>query len=609
MGVVTFQYNRDVVPPLTLTAVTGDVSVLSLIASGALRPWFQPIVQLRDGRVHAHEALIRGPQGSALERPDMLFAAARRQGVEIELEIACVKAAVRHWARHRHPGKLFINLSARALVEAFAQLSADESIRALRHHGIAPSSVVLELTEHEHVRDFEPLFAATDAMRAAGVGIALDDFGDGRSSLRLWSELKPELVKIDKYFARDIATHGDKLQTLRALMQIAEIFGTTMVAEGLETAADLKVVRDLGIALGQGYLLGRPAPWPVRQPRGEALEILHSREIAVFPELRRVANRGFTAARFIIDAPVVQPGTTHDELIEVFHRHDHAHAVAVVDAGVPVGLLNRQQVLDRYTKPYFKEVYGRRPCTLFANVTPLLIDVNTGVEELTSILTSHDQRYLTDGFVITEAGRYRGLGTGEQLVRAVTELRIEAARHANPLTFLPGNIPISDHIARLLSSGGDFVACYGDLNHFKPFNDHYGYWRGDEMIRLAARAFATHCDPRRDFVGHVGGDDFVVLFQSEDWAERCARTIASFNERALTLFDPPALAAGGIEAEDRHGNLRFFPCTTLSIGAVRVAPGMFDDPDAVANAAANAKRLAKANEMGLHVMAPGEVRA
>ncbi|HWP17527.1 MAG TPA: phosphodiesterase [Burkholderiaceae bacterium] len=595
--------------PLTLAAVHGEPSILSLIATGALDTHFQPIVELRDGRIHGHEALVRGPRGTPCESPDALFAAARRQGVEIELEIACVKAAVRRWAAHRHPGKLFVNLSARALVEAFSQLSADECVSVLRSHGMTPSSVVLELTEHEHVRDFGPLLRAAEAVHAAGMGLALDDFGDGRSSLRLWAELKPGIVKIDKYFAKGVATHAAKLQTLRALLQIAEVFGTTMVAEGLETPEDLKVVRDLGIALGQGYLIGRPGAEPVSRASEGACDVLHSRDIAVFPELRRVAHRGFTAARFIIDAPCVSPATTHDELIHLFHEHERLHAVAIVDDGRPVGLLNRQQVLDRYTKPYFKELYGRRPCTLFANLTPLLVDVHTGVEDLTAILTSEDQRYLADGFVITEHGLYRGLGTGEQLVRAVTELRIEAARHANPLTFLPGNIPISDHIARLLASGCDFVACYGDLNHFKPFNDHYGYWRGDEMIRLAARAFVTHCDPRRDFVGHVGGDDFVVLFQSEDWMERCQRILESFNERARDLFDAEALAAGGIDAEDRHGVMRFFPCTTLSIGALRVRPGTFTDPDAVASAAASAKRLAKAQACGLHVVDAGELSA
>ena len=131
-----------------------------------------------------------------------------------------------------------------------------------------------------------------------------------------------------------------------------------------------------------------------------------------------------------------------------------------------------------------------------------------------------------EGIIIVDGGRYRGLGSGKDLVRTVTESRIEAARHANPLTLLPGNIPITQHIARLLSAGREFVACYGDLNHFKPFNDQYGYWRGDEMILLAARCITAQADPRRDFVGHVGGDDFVVLFQSDDWQRRCEATLS-----------------------------------------------------------------------------------
>jgi diguanylate cyclase (GGDEF)-like protein len=193
------------------------------------------------------------------------------------------------------------------------------------------------------------------------------------------------------------------------------------------------------------------------------------------------------------------------------------------------------------------------------------------------------------------------MGTGERLVRAVTELRIEAARHANPLTFLPGNIPLTLHIGRLLQGGAPFVACYADLNHFKPFNDHYGYWRGDEMICLLARTLVAHADARCDFVGHVGGDDFVLLFQSEDWHERTEQAVADFNREAVHLFDDEARARGGIEAEDRHGVMRFFPLTTLSVGALRVRPGDFQRPEQVASAAAGAKHQAKLRAVGVHV--------
>ena len=193
------------------------------------------------------------------------------------------------------------------------------------------------------------------------------------------------------------------------------------------------------------------------------------------------------------------------------------------------------------------------------------------------------------------------MGTGEQLVRLVTEVRIESARHANPLTFLPGNIPISEHIGRLIANRCEFVACYGDLNDFKPYNDHYGYWRGDAMIQLAASSIVAQCDARRDFIGHVGGDDFVMLFQSEDWMERCERIIACFNENALALFDEAAIERGGINAEDRHGVMRFFKFTSLSIGAVRVRAGQFSRAEDVASAAAAAKHKAKLVAGGLMV--------
>ena len=239
---------------------------------------------------------------------------------------------------------------------------------------------------------------------------------------------------------------------------------------------------------------------------------------------------------------------------------------------------------------------------MHASRAPLLLDVHTRVDDLTAVLTSSDQRYLAEGFVLTEGGRYRGLGTGQQLVRTVTEARIEAARHANSLTFLPGNIPITVHIERLLASGQSFFACYGDLNHFKSFNDQYGYRRGDETIMLAARVISAHCDPQRDFVGHVGGDDFIMLFQSADWEQRSRRVVESFNRLARDLFDADALAAGGIESEDRHGVMRFHSLTTICIGAVRAEPGHFERLEDVASTAAAAKRHAKQRGLAVHVL-------
>ena len=586
-----------------LGSETGDGSgpLSRLLRDRALRPVFQPIVSMVDGSIYAHEALIRGPLGMPLHTPDALLAAARKEGLLLAFEIACVVAALERWAALRQPGRLFVNLSASALLQWVRERSTDALLESIRKRGLQPRMLVIEITEHEQVADVEALAQVVHQFHAAGVMLALDDFGDGRSSLRLWSELQPDIVKIDKYFTRDLSRHAKKLQTLRALLQIAEVFGSSLVAEGIETAEDLRVVRDLGVSLGQGFFMGRPDPAPREQIEAAALQVLRDQRIAVMPTMRTASVSSRLKEVFTIQAPTVTSRTVHDELAALFEARPELHAAAIVDDEVPIGLIDRRQFMERYARRYFKELYGKKPCITFANLSPRLIERDHDIEQLVGILTSQDQRYLMEGFIVTDNGRYVGLGTGDHLVRMVTESRIEAARHANPLTFLPGNIPITEHIERLLASGGEFVACYGDLNNFKPFNDHYGYWRGDEMIRLMAGLALGHCDAQRDFVGHVGGDDFILLFQSDDWERRCERLVADFNARAVTLYDEACRAAGGIEAEDRHGVVRFFPFTSLSIGAVRIRKGQYRTAELVASAAAAAKHEAKLAGAGLVV--------
>jgi diguanylate cyclase (GGDEF)-like protein len=329
--------------------------------------------------------------------------------------------------------------------------------------------------------------------------------------------------------------------------------------------------------------------------------VLVTPEIAVFPQLRRTSQFTPKASELLIPDPGIDSASTNQKVLEVFQDNPQLHALAVTEEDQPVGLINRRRFTEKYMLPYYPEIYGRKPCTTFMDRNPVIIEISQPIEDLVQILTSDDQRYMSDGFVLVDAGRYVGLGTPEQLVRRVTEQRIEAARHANPLTFLPGNIPISEHIRRLINGKNGFAASYCDLNHFKPFNDRYGYWQGDRMIRLLANIITAECDPLRDFAGHVGGDDFVVLFQSADWQNRCESMIERFNSAALALYDAEARSLGFIAAEDRRGNASAFPLTTLSIGVLMAPPGIFDTPEDVASAAAEAKHHAKRMSNGLYV--------
>jgi diguanylate cyclase (GGDEF)-like protein len=583
-----------------LISVTGGEGPLErVLRQQSLYPVYQPIVNLADASVYAHEALIRGPQGTPLHTPDALLRAAAQEDLGCEFEFACIVAAMKIWGHVDAPGRLFVNISASALTQILHERGTQDLLRWLRSVRVLSRMVVLEITEHERVEDMDQLAEVVKQVRSVGIALALDDFGDGRSSLRLWSQLKPEIVKIDKYFTKNLSENGDKLKTIQALQQIATVFGSELVAEGIETAEDLRVLRDLGITYGQGYFLGHPDRQPAHYLNVQSQRVLGEQQVVVFPELGRTFKGGQLRNLALVPAPPVHTTTTNDELASVFMAHPDLHAVAMVDGDRPIGIVNRALFMNEYSKLYYREVWGRKSCSVHVNREPRLIERDHSVDELIGILTSQDQRYLADGFVVTENGRYVGLGTGDHLVRSVTETRIEAARHANPLTFLPGNIPISQHIDRLLKKQVKFVACYADLNNFKPYNDYYGYWRGDEMIRLVANIAMAQCDSQCDFLGHVGGDDFILLFQSANWRERCENLVREFNERALTMFDAKAREAGGIEAEDRHGVPRFFPCTTLSIGAVAIDGGNYSRAEDVANLAALAKHDAKKANAGV----------
>jgi diguanylate cyclase (GGDEF)-like protein len=563
---------------------------------------FQPVVRLSDGQVFAHEALVRGPAGTSFSSPDAIFLAAQNENITREMESLCLVIAIRSWVAQQRHGRLFLNISANALIKANQSGQIHLWLDLATRLGLQARRIVLEITEHERVENMDELEQVASAIRIRGVGLALDDFGDGRSSLRLWSQVKPEFVKTDKYFCLGVHCSAEKLKTMQALQQIASIFGTQLICEGVEASEDLRILRDLGINFAQGYFLSAPCAQIQDVIAPEAAAILIQNRAAVFPELTRTSFGSHLRSVSVIPAPTVEPATTNDKLATIFMAHPRLHAVAMLQHDAPVGIINRNAFMNEYSRIYYREVWGRKPCMMHVNRSPRLVERIHNVDELIGILTSEDQRYLQDGFIVTENGRYVGIGAGDELVRSVTETRIEAARHANPLTFLPGNIPITQHIDRLLHCGASFVACYADLNHFKPFNDQYGYWRGDEMIRLFARVAQTKCDTQADFLGHVGGDDFVILFQTVDWQERCLQMIASFNAQAQELFDPQARQRGGIVAEDRFGVQRFFTMTTVSIGCVCIAAKQFTRAEEVASKAASAKHRAKESGQGLHVL-------
>ena len=235
-----------------------------ILAHDLLNTLFQPIVSLATRRIHGYEALTRGPSNSPLHAPLPLFSVARNAGRLSELEMACRARACNRFSRQALRGTLYLNVSPESLVEPGHQ--SGRTLQMLQACGIEPAQVVIELTEQTPIEDFDLLDRALHHYRQMGFSIALDDLGAGYSSLRLWSELRPDIVKIDRHFIDGIHLDPLKREFVGSILQMAKAARARVIAEGVELPEELHLLAQMGVDLVQGYLLGRPQEQAAREP-------------------------------------------------------------------------------------------------------------------------------------------------------------------------------------------------------------------------------------------------------------------------------------------------------------------------------------------------------
>lgn len=566
---------------------TEQLSALSsILTQSGLHSLFQPIICLSERRILGYEALTRGPSNSPLHSPIALFAVARQAGRLSELEIACRQSACRRFNEQQLPGKLFLNVSPESLLEAAHQ--PGRTLQLLQDFGIPPSQVVIELTEQTPIDDFQLLQTALHHYRAMGFSIALDDLGAGYSSLRLWSELRPDYVKIDRHFIDGIHQDALKREFVGSILQIAKASRAQVIAEGIELPEELAVLTEMGVDLVQGYLLGRPQEHPPRDAR--ALMPKHDSSAVA------LNDEGSDLSALLNEQPAVGRDTPTATVLEAFRRQANLNSLAVLDEqGQPCGIVHRHSLSDALLKPFATDLFARKPISRLMNDDFLAVEMSQSLQQVSRLITSRARQRIEEDFIITLNGGYLGLGRVIDVLKLITELKIQQARYANPLTLLPGNVPIQQCLTRLLQQGRESVICYVDIDSFKPFNDIYGYGRGDEVLLCLAQCLNERVDPSRDFVGHIGGDDFLLVLGPEDWRKRLNQLLDDFQSQCRRFYRPEHLEAGCFIAPNRQGVRQEFPLLSLSIGVVHLQPDACAHLDAsqLAEMASQAKHHAK----------------
>ncbi|MBG0844263.1 EAL and GGDEF domain-containing protein [Pseudomonas chengduensis] len=568
--------------------VTEQLSALgNILAHGDLSSLFQPIVSLSEQRILGYEALTRGPSNSPLHSPLTLFAVARHAGRLSELEMACRKNACRGFSAQGLDGKLFLNVSPESLLDPSHQ--PGRTLKLLQAFGIPPSQVVIELTEQSPTEDFALLDNALHHYRAMGFSIALDDLGAGYSSLRLWSELRPDYVKIDRHFIDGIHQDAVKREFVGSILKMAEASRAQVIAEGIELPEELAVLAEMGVDLVQGYLLSRPQEKPPRDARQLLPQVL-SNQVSL-------SEDSHDLSALLNDQPAVDQHTAIAEVLDVFRAQANLNSLAVLDTQrQPVGIVHRHSLSEALLKPFATDLFARKPISRLMSQDFLAVELTQSLQKVSRLLTSRARQRIEEDFIIIQNGRYLGLGRVIDVLKLITEQKLQQARHANPLTLLPGNVPIQQCLGRLLQQQREAAVCYVDLDSFKPFNDLYGYAKGDEVLLCLAQCLNDRVDPARDFVGHIGGDDFMLVLGSPDWREKLGKLIEDFQNQCRRFYRDEHLQAGCFIAHNRHGQRQEYALLSLSIGVVHVKEEDCAQLDAsrLAELASEAKRQAKA---------------
>lgn len=538
--------------------------LLETLLNKQMRVQFQPIIHFATGAVYGYESLIRMPQTGNLKRAGMYFHAANQARLVSWLDVACQELCFETAAKAGVRDHLFINMDA----EGLAHLHLAEQSLAARaaEFNIAPSRVVLEITERQAVEDFPRLTQYIEQLREEGFKIAIDDAGAGYSSLHSIAELRPDFVKIDRSLVRTIENSPTRRALLSTLTHYAHQIGAHVIAEGLETRDELATVVEMGVSYGQGYLLGKPADH-FKSLRGEMqlflaehLERRRSRVMGREYPVEKMSRYGITLAP---DAPC-------SEVARKFRKMEDLESVVVVaDDGRIEGLIMRDRFFDAYRAG--DQESESRPAGEVMERQPLVVEADTTIEDAAQRATYRRTMRFQDDIVVDRAGKYVGVVPVRALMEALSTRHVNRLKYAHPLTGLPGRALIEQTCDERLQREQETVILEVDVAHFRAFNDHFGLTLGDEALLAAARVLEhnlmTH-GAADDFVGHLSGDDFVVLIDPERAAAYCAACVAEFDVLAPHLYTPEQNRAGLLETIDsagKHAQVEFMHLRVVGV--------------------------------------------
>jgi diguanylate cyclase (GGDEF)-like protein len=560
----------------------------TLFVEGLTGVVYQPVIDLATGATWGWEAFARSASGIPVQDALRLFELIGSTGKALEVERELWRMAVANVGHLQPRQKLYLNVGPAFL--SGGDIPPRELARRIAGADLECNQIVLEFSERLSAGELATLPDSLDACRGMGFLTAIDDVGAGQSNMMLLARLRPDYFKADTALTRDIESNPFKRVMVETLVLMAEKIGAKVIAEGVETELALSSLVSMGVHAGQGYFLGAPA-FP--RPEGDV-------------RLPPKASYGQAAAGdwkcsspvgdLLAPCLVVETDKRIGDVKALLADKPAMCSLVVVEGQSPAGLLMNYNLDKALSSKFGVDLYHRKRITRLMDASPLCVEGDTPIEEAARLAMNRPAAKIYDDIIVTRDGALRGTVSVQKMLDTLARVQVELAKGSNPLTGLPGNVAIEQEFARRGRERHPCCMMYVDLDNFKVYNDVYGFSQGDKVILLTAQVLRDAVAGRGapgDFIGHVGGDDFVVIAAREAADAIAAAVIDAFAAAAPALYTPEDRQRGHIRGKNRDGQKRDFPLITLSIGILECrcdAPITYEE---LSHRVAEVKKLAK----------------
>lgn len=426
-------------------------------------------------------------------------------------------------------------------------------------------TIVFEITEKEAIGNLKHFKQTVSHYKEQMYQIAIDDVGSGYSGLNILMDIHPHFMKLDMQLIRNIDRDQTKQSLVKSLCEFASHSQIHIIAEGIETEKELAKLIELGVHFGQGYY--------IQKPNSNLLPIREEVIALIVNENKRKHSRLFNRLTdpFVKEMstalPTLNSHVVIDKVKSLMNEDDSIPGFCIVNENRVIGVITRSQLHVKISGPFGYSLFSNKAIIEIMDTDFLQVDVSTPIHTVAKLAMKRDANHLYDFITVTENGRYYGIVTVKELLEKTMEIEVDFAKHMNPLTELPGNVLIEQQLQHCVEMPVGYAVLYLDLDNFKPYNDVYGFEKGDQVLVHLAELLKEIVSPN-DFIGHIGGDDYIVVASSDQSFSYCEKIIERFDTTIKQFYTERDVENGWIVTKNRHGKEELFPLLTISIAGI-----------------------------------------